>query len=409
MTANKKERIGHFHEANNYQKDNEYIHSGYRLHFSSKKKILRSLFMLHNESVNVWSHLLGVVVFLVFLCYCLAWLGVPQALNLHTPEVISSTLDRFSGSYNSLGNSSEGLWNTAVNYEHILEEKLSDMVVQAQVYEKNIEKLVVEVYKEAWKYGLGIEEALLRNYGNLGNQTSGKWEYLKALVESKLQGKLDWLDIYNPYINENLPKQNVEVWPVLVFLVSAMFCMGCSSMFHLFCDHSHDTFKVFARLDYGGIAILICGSFFPAIYYPFYCKNEYIILYLGGISVSSLVVFCVSLSSFFQRPEFRWFRGTIFLVLGLLGSIPCLHFSMLPDIGNFSSSMFYYLMMAFTYIFGVFIYILRFPERFYPGKFDYFGNSHNLWHMFVLLAAIWHYLGALDSYHLREIMPCPAN
>lgn len=29
----------------------------------------------------------------------------------------------------------------------------------------------------------------------------------------------------------------------------------------------------------------------------------------------------------------------------------------------------------------------RTPERFYPGKFDYLFNSHNIMHMFVVLGA----------------------
>lgn len=32
------------------------------------------------------------------------------------------------------------------------------------------------------------------------------------------------------------------------------------------------------------------------------------------------------------------------------------------------------------YIVGAVIYGSRFPERFAKGKFDYIGNSHNIWH-----------------------------
>jgi len=38
--------------------------TGYRINFNTFPRILRSLFMLHNESVNVWSHLLGVLLFI---------------------------------------------------------------------------------------------------------------------------------------------------------------------------------------------------------------------------------------------------------------------------------------------------------------------------------------------------------
>ena len=62
--------------------------------------------------------------------------------------------------------------------------------------------------------------------------------------------------------------------------------------------------------------------------------------------------------------------------------------------------------MALSYIIGVLIYILRIPERFCPGKLDIIGNSHNIWHLFVLSACIFHYLGALDNYYARQHILC---
>ena len=50
-------------------RDNEFILRGYRIGFNTKAKIIKSLFMLHNESVNVWSHLFGVLVFIALLIY----------------------------------------------------------------------------------------------------------------------------------------------------------------------------------------------------------------------------------------------------------------------------------------------------------------------------------------------------
>ena len=45
-------------------KDNDKIHRGYRVNFHSKKQLLKSLFMVHNESVNIWTHLLPLLVLL---------------------------------------------------------------------------------------------------------------------------------------------------------------------------------------------------------------------------------------------------------------------------------------------------------------------------------------------------------
>jgi adiponectin receptor len=49
--------------------DNEFIQRGYRIGFNSVGKVLKSLFKLHNESVNVWSHMLGVLTFLVLIVF----------------------------------------------------------------------------------------------------------------------------------------------------------------------------------------------------------------------------------------------------------------------------------------------------------------------------------------------------
>lgn len=44
--------------------DNPFITTGYRIGFHSLKQALTSLFMWHNETINVWTHLLGKVFYL---------------------------------------------------------------------------------------------------------------------------------------------------------------------------------------------------------------------------------------------------------------------------------------------------------------------------------------------------------
>lgn len=64
--------IGHIAEAPLHLIDNEYIQSGYRIGYNkSIPRIFRSLFELHNESVNVWSHLLGMIFFASMIFYTL--------------------------------------------------------------------------------------------------------------------------------------------------------------------------------------------------------------------------------------------------------------------------------------------------------------------------------------------------
>lgn len=44
-------------------KFNKNIRTGYRINFDSYWKLTKSLFMIHNETINVWTHLLGMMFF----------------------------------------------------------------------------------------------------------------------------------------------------------------------------------------------------------------------------------------------------------------------------------------------------------------------------------------------------------
>ena len=54
-----------------------------------------------------------------------------------------------------------------------------------------------------------------------------------------------------------------------------------------------------------------------------------------------------------------------------------------------------------SYIIGALFYILRFPERKFPGTFDYFGASHQIFHVLVFFGALFHFMGSLEAYNYR--------
>jgi len=84
--------IGTWLEAPKFSRDNEYIKRGYRVNFNTIKRILRSLFMIHNESMNIWSHLLGVIMFLVFVGYIAIYL-TPKISLINFNEQLQSKLN----------------------------------------------------------------------------------------------------------------------------------------------------------------------------------------------------------------------------------------------------------------------------------------------------------------------------
>lgn len=62
-------------------KDNEHITHGYRIGFDNPKKILRSLFMVHNESVNIWSHFIPAIILFFFILYLIVFVGPTNIIN----------------------------------------------------------------------------------------------------------------------------------------------------------------------------------------------------------------------------------------------------------------------------------------------------------------------------------------
>lgn len=180
------------------------------------------------------------------------------------------------------------------------------------------------------------------------------------------------------------------------FFAGAVICLGMSSIYHTLSCHSPGVCKVFSRLDYCGISLLITGSFVPWLYYGFYCERHLKLFYLFLVSILGVTTVIVALSEFFSLPKNRPIRAGVFMAFGFSGLLPAVHWLISQDWINTESlrvSFIKLVLMGILYVAGTTLYALRIPERFFPGKFDVWFHSHQLFHFFVLCAAFVHYLG----------------
>ena len=69
----------------------------------------------------------------------------------------------------------------------------------------------------------------------------------------------------------------------------------------------------------------------------------------------------------------------------------------------------YFALGGAIYIAGAIIYVSRFPERRFPGKFDIWGSSHQIWHFMIIAAASVHIYASIDIYYKRQNVPCLAT
>ena len=56
---------------------------------------------------------------------------------------------------------------------------------------------------------------------------------------------------------------------------------------------------------------------------------------------------------------------------------------------------------------GVAFYAFKIPERWSPGKYDYLGHGHNLFHTGCLIGALFHTWASLKCFHERQLFSCP--
>jgi len=114
-------------------------------------------------------------------------------------------------------------------------------------------------------------------------------------------------------------------------------------------------------------------------------------------SIGAVTILALLLPAF-QGHEFRTFRLSCFCAAGLSGFIPIID-GLYVYGWNYMArySLKYYLLEMFLEMIGALFYGLRIPERLYPGKFDIFGSSHQIFHVCAVAAALVHLLGLTNA------------
>lgn len=196
-------------------------------------------------------------------------------------------------------------------------------------------------------------------------------------------------------------------WPLFAYLCGAMVCLLTSSACHLVLCHSERTAYVTLRLDYAGIAALIVTSFYPVVYYSFLCHPGLRRLYMGFITAFGASAVTASLVPAFQAPELRPLRAALFSCMGVSGFVPVAHKLVLYG-GRREAVVTagYEALMGGLYGLGAAVYAARVPERWFPGRFDLVGHSHQLFHLFVIAGAYAHYLGGVEYLRWRDADKC---
>ena len=397
--------IGTFDEAPKYIQDNEYIKGGYLLNCTDFKKALRSLFMCHNETINTWSHLLGALFFFFLIFYISIFINNYTSQLNKIKNDLAIIQDKAEYLYkenpNIMNNTYYSLKEVIKSFNNIEKNNFYDDTLSSILYLcseiKNITTNTIDYISSSFMKSVSLikEKIFLikKQIFNLIKLDTSKTEYL----ESKLDDKFN-IDL------EKRKAKELAKWPLFIIVHSAILCFIFSASFHSMGVINERHFDILNRFDYGGISLLISGSCYPPYYYFFYYSNTFKYIYLTIITVFGIAIFLYSLTDDFNKPQKRVLRGNIFLIFGLITGIPVLHMAFFGKyIEGYDSGikLINWYLGGISYVVGALFYILRFPEKLFPGKFDYIGASHQIFHILVFFGALFHFLGSIDAYNYR--------
>ncbi|KAG7660728.1 uncharacterized protein J8A68_005690 [[Candida] subhashii] len=169
------------------------------------------------------------------------------------------------------------------------------------------------------------------------------------------------------------------------------------------------------QLDYFGIVILITCSLISILLFAFYDYPWIRNCFMATSLIFGSICTVLTLHPEFSSVDYRGFRATMFIMFGLSGVLPVLASFALFDYDTVvqRSGLYWLILEGVFYITGAVLYACRFPERLVhidqhllellqnplPGKFDIFGHSHQIFHIFVVIAAFCHWKALVQCYH----------
>lgn len=185
---------------------------------------------------------------------------------------------------------------------------------------------------------------------------------------------------------------------MITFLIASAKCLICSTVWHTCNGISHAGQKQrWACVDYTGITVLIAASIITTEYCAFYANPRIQLTYISITAISGLCGAYFTWHPSFDTPEAKNKRVAFFVSFAAAGVMGFLHAGVLHGFANTYSFYFPVFKSLMFYAFGVIFYALFFPERFFPWKiFDYFGMSHNIWHICVFGGIYFHYAATVE-------------
>ncbi|CAM1298805.1 PAQR3 (predicted) [Pycnogonum litorale] len=209
-----------------------------------------------------------------------------------------------------------------------------------------------------------------------------------------------------------LPSFHVSAYDLIIHVIlifSFQICMLFSACYHLFNCISEAAHSSWLCLDLCGVLFSFTAIFLSGISFAFDCCWTLRWIYSPIIVVLFVIVLYFVWHPNFDSPDISRLRLIIFFLWSLSGLIPTFHWIILKN-GFASDEVKHLLPNVFVmYILSgaaFFFYSTKIPERLYPGKFDFIGSSHQIWHILIVAALCWWHHTGLKFMAYRTAHQC---
>ncbi|XP_075555321.1 progestin and adipoQ receptor family member 3-like [Dermacentor variabilis] len=213
----------------------------------------------------------------------------------------------------------------------------------------------------------------LRSVFQWNNETLNIWTHLGGIF---LFGAVLVRDVrYRlPSVRANLVDSAVVVAIVCAYITT----LSLSVLYHTFNCQSKEAYHKLLRYDLAGVGLSLGSTFSSGVILAFQEHAFFMYLY---VSLETLLLVFIMAT---QDSD----NSKVLCSLVVFGLVPTFHWLYLappymPLILPRVALIFVYAAISYVVLEG------RFPERMWPGRCDYVGASHQIWHLLVLLMTYW--------------------
>ncbi|KAL8623579.1 hypothetical protein ACOMHN_000184 [Nucella lapillus] len=221
------------------------------------------------------------------------------------------------------------------------------------------------------------------------NECMNVWTHLIALIAVLRRCwvfSYEFDMVYDPYM-----------WPLGAEFLTTILLYAFSSGAHCFSNKSELVHYTCFIVDYAGIGLYGLGS---CIAHYWYCMHEDIFGTFphrfaapGGIFLSSLVCFCCSVSkTYYTRPypftRRIWQIGSVLAIYSWLIFPIMYQLYLYLFFQYWESSLKDHFLQMFWFFAGGFFFGSDIPQRFFPGRFDFVGHSHQIFHVCIMMTSL---------------------